>query len=137
MSLGLVMLLLAAQPGSPPPAPVPAPPPRSEPEPDIIITGERRPRRMRDTAASVAVFGAADLDRLPAADRLESLLPMVPNIQLGSGGEAPTIRGQDTTGVVRDLPAFLGGTRPRTTLQVWPTGGLFRTGVRARLDVGR
>src|SRR4029078_8691088 len=32
--------------------------------------------------------------------------------------EGPTIRGQDTTGPTRDLPAFLGGTRPRTTLIV-------------------
>jgi len=94
---------------------VPPEPPRLD---EIIVTGERRERRLQDTAASVAVFTDEDLRGLAAADRLESLLALVPNVQLGSGGEAPTIRGQDSTGVIRDLPAFLGGTRPRTTLQI-------------------
>ena len=39
-------------------------------------------------------------------------------MQLGSGAEAPAIRGQDTTGVVRELFAFLGGTRPRATMTI-------------------
>lgn len=99
-------------------APALAPPPPAEEPPEIVVTGERQERRLRDTAASVTVIGGEDVDKQPAADRLESLLPLVPNIQLGSGGEAPAIRGQDTTGVLRDLPAFLGGTRPRTTLQI-------------------
>ncbi len=47
-----------------------------------------------------------------------SCCSLVPNVQYGSGGTGPTIRGQDSTGVLRDLPAFLGGTRPRVTLQV-------------------
>jgi outer membrane receptor protein involved in Fe transport len=88
------------------------------PVPAIIVTGERQPRRLKDTAASVSVYTAEDAARLPAADRLESILALIPNLQMGSGGEAPTIRGQDSTGVIRDLPAFLGGTRPRTTLQI-------------------
>ncbi len=43
---------------------------------------------------------------------------MVPNVLLGNGSEGPAIRGQDTTGALQALPAFLGGNRPRTTLIV-------------------
>lgn len=58
------------------------------------------------------------MDTQAAPDRIEQLLYMIPNVQIGSGGEGPTIRGQDSTGVVRDLPAFLSGTRPRTTITI-------------------
>ena len=58
------------------------------------------------------------LDSLPGADRLDQVLEQIPNVQLGAGNSGPTIRGQDSTGVLQDLPAFLGGTRPRITLQV-------------------
>ncbi len=95
----------------------PVPTEEAEPE-DVIVTGERVPRTLRETASSVDVSESDRIEALSGADRIEQVLEMVPNVQLGSGGEGPTIRGQDTTGVLRDLPAFLGGNRPRTTLQV-------------------
>ena len=55
---------------------------------------------------------------MAAPDRVDQVLDLVPNVQMSSGGEGPTIRGQDTTGASRDLYAFLGGNRPRTTLIV-------------------
>jgi outer membrane receptor protein involved in Fe transport len=55
---------------------------------------------------------------MSGVDRLEQVLARTPNVQLGSGSEGPAIRGQDSTGVLRDLPGFLGGARPRVTLQV-------------------
>ena len=84
---------------------------------DIVITGERTHRSLRDTTSSVEVF---DRQRIEAtsADRIEQVLNLIPNVQMSSGGEGPTIRGEDTTGPSRDLYAFLGGTRPRTTLIV-------------------
>lgn len=85
---------------------------------EIIVTGERVPRSLRETPSSVAVVTAAELEAHAAPDRIEQLLELVPNVQLGSGGEGATIRGLDTTGPTRDLPAFLGGIRPRTTLVV-------------------
>lgn len=101
---------------------VTAPAPTGEAEavtpPEILVTGERVNRRLRDTASSVIVFRADSIESIPAADRLESLLALVPNLQLGSGSDAPTIRGQDSTGVLNNLPAFLGGARPRATLQI-------------------
>ena len=86
--------------------------------PDIIVTGERTSRTLRETPASVAVVTAQDLEGQAAPDRIEQVLELIPNVQLSSGGEGPTIRGLDTTGPMRDLPAFLGGTQPRTTLVV-------------------
>lgn len=85
---------------------------------DIVVTGERIARSQHDTASSVAVVTSAALDEQAAPDRIEQLLQAIPNVQLGSGGDGPTIRGQDSTGVVRDLPAFLSGTRPRTTIRI-------------------
>jgi iron complex outermembrane receptor protein len=58
------------------------------------------------------------MEEMAAPDRLDQILDQLPNVQLGNGGQGPTIRGQDSTGVLQDLPAFLGGTRPRVTLQV-------------------
>ena len=85
---------------------------------EIIVTGERVSRRARKTQSSIVVFTADDLESQAAPDRIEQLLALTPNVQLGSGGEGPTIRGQDSTGPLRDLPAFLGGTRPRVTIEV-------------------
>lgn len=93
--------------------------PANDPDPEgIIVTGERVARTLRDTAASVDVTDAERIDAMSGADRIEQILEQVPNVVVGNGGDGPAIRGQDTNGVLRDLPAFLGGNRPRTTLQV-------------------
>src|SRR5215210_7382988 len=89
----------------------------AKPTPEIIVTGERTPRSLRETASSVAVTTAGQIDALSGADRIEQVLEQVPNVVLGGGG-GPAIRGQDTNGVLRGLPGFLGGARPRTTLQI-------------------
>lgn len=84
---------------------------------EIVVTGERSRRSLRDTASSVEVITRGQIESA-SADRIEQILELVPNVQVSSGSEGPTIRGQDTTGPSRDLYAFLGGTRPRTTLIV-------------------
>ncbi|MGQ7830797.1 TonB-dependent receptor [Altererythrobacter sp. Z27] len=93
-------------------------PNQSQTEAVIVVTGERIPRSFEQTASSVAFTSAHDLERMPDISHLDQLLEMTPNLVLGSGGQGPTIRGQDTTGVLRDLPAFLGGNRPRTTVVI-------------------
>ena len=104
----LASLLLAAAAPAPPSA-----------DPDaIVVTGERVSRTRHETAASLAVVDASAVGDQAEPDRVEQLLQLIPNVQLGSGGEGPVIRGQDSTGVVRDLPAFLSGTRPRATITV-------------------
>lgn len=84
---------------------------------DIIVTGERIDRSIFDTASSVILFDAAKLERR-TDDRVDQLYAFIPNVQPGSGTEGPAIRGQDTTGPLRDVTAFMGGTRPRMTLSV-------------------
>src|SRR5687767_13979474 len=89
-----------------------------QPAEEIVVTGERVTRSVRETPSSVAVIGAREIEQAAGADRIDQILDLIPNVQVSSGGEGPTIRGQDTTGPTRDLPAFLGRTRPRTTLIV-------------------
>lgn len=78
------------------------------PEDDIVVTGERTPRPVRDTPSSVVVLTRSAIEAT-GADRLDQLLELVPNVQVGSGEEGPAIRGQDSTGALRNLFAFLGG----------------------------
>src|SRR3546814_10306426 len=85
---------------------------------EIVVTGERVSRKLHETASSVLVETGETIDSQASPDRIEQLLQAIPNVQLGTGGEGPTIRGQDSTGVVPDLPAFLSGSRPRTTIQI-------------------
>ncbi len=90
---------------------------QTKPPEEIIVTGERVSRSRRKTASSVVVITEQEIEA-QTADRVEQLLATVPNVQLGSGTEGPAIRGQDSTGVVRELFAFLGATRPRATLAI-------------------
>ncbi len=83
----------------------------------IVITGERTKRSLKETSSSVSVATSRDI-QAASADRVSDLLQLVPNVQLGGGSEGPAIRGQDTTGALQALPAFLGGNRPRTTVIV-------------------
>jgi outer membrane receptor protein involved in Fe transport len=92
-----------------------APPPRDDST--IVVTGERVKRSLRETASSVSVVTQRDIEAA-SADRVKQMLQLVPNVQLGNGSQGPAIRGQDTTGALQALPAFLGGNRPRTTLIV-------------------
>ena len=85
---------------------------------EIMVTGERVVRTLSETPSSVVVATAEDIQGQATPDRLEQVLMLVPNVQFGSEGEGPTIRGQDTTGVLRDVSAFLGETRPRATVTV-------------------
>lgn len=89
----------------------------AEPGDDIVVTGERVPRSLRETPSSVVVVGEKQIEA-SGADRVEQVLALIPNVQLGNGSQGPAIRGQDTTGPLSALPAFLGGNRPRTTVIV-------------------
>jgi outer membrane receptor protein involved in Fe transport len=92
-------------------------PAADDPPAQIIVTGERVQRSLKETSSSVAVLNAQDI-KAASANRIDEMLQLVPNVQLGTGSEGPAIRGQDTTGALQALPAFLGGNRPRTTIVV-------------------
>lgn len=84
----------------------------------IIVTGERTKRSLKETPSSVTVFERKDIERLAAPDRLQQLLQNVPNVLVPTSRDSPVIRGQAALGALGGLPAFLGGARPRTVLQV-------------------
>ena len=84
---------------------------------DVIVTGERVTRTLRETSSSVAVVSEKEIEAT-GANRVDEILAVIPNVQLGNGSQGPAIRGLDTTGPLYALPAFLGGNRPRTTLTV-------------------
>jgi iron complex outermembrane receptor protein len=94
-----------------------ASPPPDNPE-TIVVTGERAKRTLKDTASSVITFQKRDFERLAAPDRLSELLELVPNVLVTSRRDTPVFRGQVSTGVLAGLPAFLGGARPRTVVQI-------------------
>ncbi len=83
----------------------------------IIVTGERVTRSPKQTQSSLSLVTQREIEAT-GADRVDQMLALVPNVQLGSRSEGPAIRGLDTTGALQALPAFLGGNRPRTTLIV-------------------
>jgi outer membrane receptor protein involved in Fe transport len=85
---------------------------------EIIVTGERVKRSLKDTPSSVALFGKRDLEQMAAPDRIQDILAAVPNVLLPGRRDTPVIRGQGSAGVLAGLPAFLGGARPRTVMQV-------------------
>lgn len=84
---------------------------------DIIVTGERVSRTLRETSSSVAVVNESEIEA-SGANRVDDILALIPNVQLGNGSQGPAIRGLDTTGPLSALPAFLGGNRPRMTVIV-------------------
>src|SRR5438309_4666386 len=84
----------------------------------IIVTGERVKRSLKDTPSSVAVFDQGDIDAMAAPDRIQQILELVPNVLVPTSRDAPNIRGQSSVGVLGGLPAFLGGARPRTVMQI-------------------
>lgn len=89
-----------------------------EDETEIIVTGERTVRTVDQTAASVVVFDDQAIRGIGGANRVQDVLALTPNVQLGAGESAPAIRGNSGTGVLTSADAFLGGTRPRITLSI-------------------
>lgn len=114
--MGVPLLCWALAAGASAAAPQASAPPEN-PE-TIVVTGERTKRSLKDTQSSVTVFSKKDMERMAAPDRIQQLLQMVPNVLVPTSRDPPVIRGQNSVGVLQGLPAFLGGARPRTVMQV-------------------
>lgn len=83
----------------------------------ITVTGERVERTVAETPSSVVVVTGEELEDTPAREIVEEVLERIPNITATGGtNEAPAIRGVNTTGVLSGADAFLGGSRPRSTV---------------------
>jgi outer membrane receptor protein involved in Fe transport len=85
----------------------------------VIVTAEKSGRSLLDTATSVSVLNARDLERRAGLVTTKDLLENTPNISLvGTGNQAPTVRGVDGTGAAKGADAFFAGSRPRLNVQI-------------------
>ncbi|MCQ8186265.1 TonB-dependent receptor [Parvularcula maris] len=86
---------------------------------EIVVTGERTDRSLKETASSVAVTTAARQDALAGLDTLEQIIRQTVGVNpANEGNQGPTIRGANTSGVLTSLESFFGGSQPRTTITV-------------------
>ncbi|WP_353183665.1 TonB-dependent receptor [Bosea sp. (in: a-proteobacteria)] len=85
----------------------------------ITVTGEKVERDLRNTASSVAVKTARDIDREDTGNAsVSEVLTGTPNVTYTDTVGAPVIRGQDTQGPLTGQNSFWGGTVPRATINV-------------------
>ncbi|MFC3053199.1 TonB-dependent receptor [Kordiimonas pumila] len=81
---------------------------------EIIVTGEKVSRSLKDTASSVTVLTATDNGSSSVAESIADLA----NIVYAGSVSTPTIRGQDTQGPNFGGAAFFGGTVPRASINI-------------------
>ena len=85
----------------------------------VVVTGERAPRTLQETASSVAVVTGDDINAFAGIDNVTDVLRLIPNVTFtGANNNGPTIRGSDTSGVLTDAEGAFGGARPRSTIQI-------------------
>jgi outer membrane receptor protein involved in Fe transport len=85
----------------------------------VIVTAGKISRSLLDTPTSISVLSSRDLERRAALTTTKDLLENTPNISLvGTGNQAPTVRGVDGTGAAKGADAFFAGSRPRLNVQI-------------------
>lgn len=85
----------------------------------IFVTGEKTTRNQKETASSVTVVTASDLEenRKGKSD-IGAVVSGTPNIVYGDNVGTPVIRGQDAQGPHNGAVAFFAGTVPRATVNL-------------------
>ncbi len=85
----------------------------------IYLTGEKQQRDLKDTASSVTLITAEELDReKPGKDDVKTVLQGTPNVVYTDSVSTPVIRGQNAEGPHTGATAFFAGTMPRATINV-------------------
>jgi outer membrane receptor protein involved in Fe transport len=85
----------------------------------VIVTGEKTGRSLLDTATSATVLDASDLERRAGLATTRDILQTMSNLLVvGTGNQAPTVRGVDGTGAAKGADAFFAGSRPRLNVQI-------------------
>lgn len=86
---------------------------------EVTVTGEKVERSIMDTASSVSVTGAHEIEARPGLSFSSNILDRIPNV-VGSetSNLMPAVRGLDGTGPAQGADAFLAGTRPRLNYQL-------------------
>lgn len=86
---------------------------------EVVVTAERTSRTLRDTASSVVVTTADEVEATPGAFTTTDILALIPNVvAIRTGNAGPTVRGLDGAGPANGANAFFAGTRPRVNYQV-------------------
>lgn len=84
----------------------------------IMVTGEKIPRSVFDSANSVSIQSAEQIEKAGGNSHIKALLQNSANVLASSSTGAPTIRGQDTQGPNYGAGAFFGGTVPRASINI-------------------
>lgn len=88
---------------------------------EIVVTGEKYARSLRETASSVSVIDQDEVERKETDATVAEVIRNIPNLTYaanGGQGGAPTVRGQDSEGPNSGAVAFFGGTVPRMAINV-------------------
>lgn len=85
---------------------------------EVVVTGEKIRRSVRETASSVEVISGRQIRERPEAENVQDVLRSVPNVLYTGAGSAPVIRGTDGQGSNSGSGAFFGGTVPRARINV-------------------
>ena len=85
---------------------------------EVVVTGEKVRRSLRETASSVEVVSGDKVRERPEAENVQDVLRSVPNVLYTGSGSAPVIRGVEGQGSNSGSGAFFGGTVPRARINV-------------------
>lgn len=85
----------------------------------LVITGEKVARDIKNTASSVTVITAREIDKEKTGDSsVAEVVRGTPNVVYSDTVGAPVIRGQDSQGPNSGATAFFSGTVPRATISL-------------------
>lgn len=84
----------------------------------LVLTGGNQDLTVKDTATSVDVVDAYEIERDIENATVQEAIKTVPNVYFPSTTGAPVIRGQQTQGPNEGMAAFMAGTVARATISV-------------------
>ncbi|MFT4012313.1 MAG: TonB-dependent receptor [Paracoccus sp. (in: a-proteobacteria)] len=85
----------------------------------VVITGDNITRDLMQTASSVSVVTAEDLEKKKAGkDEVRTVVAGTPNVLYTDSVSTPVIRGQDAQGPHTGANAFFAGSVPRATINL-------------------
>lgn len=85
----------------------------------VVITGDTITRDLMQTASSVSVVTAGELDKQkPGKDEVRGVIAGTPNVIYTDSVSTPVIRGQDAQGPHTGANAFFAGSVPRATINL-------------------
>ena len=84
----------------------------------VTVYGERAEASLFDTSSSVTIYDEQTLESLKGKTSVDQLLQYTPNVTVVGLSTGVAIRGQASEGAQLGGSAFVGGSQPRTTIQI-------------------